>query len=159
MAFGVDGRLGNYPAKAPVNMKPGVQPISMPMYHASPMKREVIDKQIKEWLEAEVIEPSVSPWGFPVVVVFQKGKPRFAVDYRKLNAFTITDEFPIPQQSDIIQALSGSQVLSSFDGLAGFTQVHMADDAKEKTAFCCHLGLFQFKCMPFGLKNGPLIFQ
>lgn len=72
---------------------------------------------------------------------------------------TIPDEFPIPQQSKIIQALSGAQVLSSFDVLAGFTELEMASDAKEKTAFWCHLGLWQFKRMPFSLRNGPSIFQ
>jgi hypothetical protein len=76
-----------------------------------------------------VIEPSVSPWGAPCVVVFRNGKPRLAVDYRKLNAKTIADEFPIPRQSDIIQALSGAQVLSSFDALAGFNQVEMEEEA------------------------------
>lgn len=50
-------------------------------------------------------------------------------------------------------------MLSSFDALAGFTQLEMAHDAKGKTAFRCHLGLWQFKRMPFGLRNGPSIFQ
>jgi hypothetical protein len=60
------------------------------------------------------------------------------VDYRKLNERTIPDEFPIPRQTEILQALSGAQVLSSFDALAGFTQLEMAEDAKEKTAFQSH---------------------
>ncbi|RDB18869.1 hypothetical protein Hypma_014481 [Hypsizygus marmoreus] len=158
-AFGVNGRLGHVSAKVNVPLKPGTQPISVPMYGASPAKREVIDKQVNAWFEAGVIEPSASPWGFPVVVVYRNGKPRLVVDYRKLNAQTIPDEFPIPRQSEIIQALSGSQILSSFDALAGFTQLEMAEEAKEKTAFRCHLGLWQFKRMPFGLRNGPSIFQ
>jgi hypothetical protein len=119
-AFGVGGCLGHVKDKAPIPLKPGTQPISIPMYTASPLKREVIDQQMDLWFEREVIEPSVSPWGTLYVVVFRNGKPRLAVDYRKLNENTITDEFPIPRQSDIIQALSGAQVLSSFDALAGF---------------------------------------
>jgi hypothetical protein len=158
-AFGVNGRLGRIEARVGIPLLPDTQPISEPMYGASPAKREVIDKQMKTWFEADVIEPSVSPWGFPVVISYRNGKPRLVIDYRKLNAKTIPDEFPIPRQSEIIQALSGAQVLSSFDALAGFTQLEMADDAKEKTAFRCHLGLWQFKRMPFGLRNGPSIFQ
>jgi hypothetical protein len=123
------------------------------------MKQEVIDKQVHTWFEAGVIEPSKSPWGFPVVVVYHNGKPCFTMDYQKLNAHTIPDEFPIPQQSEIIQALSGSQVLSSFDTFAGFTQLEMADDMEEKVAFHCHLGLWQFQRMPFGLQNRLSIFQ
>jgi hypothetical protein len=129
------------------------------MYAASPLKHEVIDKQMDLWFEREVIEPSVSPWGALCVVVFRNGKPRLAVDYRKLNEKTIVDEFPIPRQSDIIQALPGAQVLSSFNALAGFNQVEMEEEACEKTAFRSHRGLWQFKRMPFGLQNRPSIFQ
>ena len=158
-AFGVDGRLGHVDAKVPIPLRPGTIPTSLPMYGASPAKREVIDHQVKAWFEAGVIEPSISPWGFPVVVVYRNGKARLVVDYRKLNANTIPDEFPIPRQTEIIQALSGSQVLSSFDALAGFTQLEIQEEDREKTAFRCHLGLWQFRRMPFGLRNGPSIFQ
>jgi hypothetical protein len=72
------------------------QPISLPMYGASPAKREVIDKQMKAWFEVEVIEPSTSPWGFPCVVTYRNSKPRLVIDHHKLNAQTILDEFPIP---------------------------------------------------------------
>lgn len=158
-AFGVGGRLGRVAAKADIPVKPGTQPSSMPMYSASPAKREVIDKQMDLWFERGVIELSNSPWGAPCAVVFRNGKARLAVDYRKLNTDTIPDEFPIPRQSEIIQVLSGAQLLSTFDALAGFNQVEMDDEAKEKTAFRSHRGLWQFRRMPFGLRNGPSIFQ
>lgn len=48
--FGFDGWLGDYPAKARIRTKENVQPISLPMYALSPVKREVIDKQIDTWL-------------------------------------------------------------------------------------------------------------
>ncbi|KAL1658294.1 hypothetical protein GGF50DRAFT_20089, partial [Schizophyllum commune] len=75
-AFGTGGRLGTVPTKVRIHLKPDAQPVSMPGYSASPLKREVIEKQVEEWLEKRVIEPSQSPWGFPVVVVFRNGKPR-----------------------------------------------------------------------------------
>ena len=81
------------------------------------------------------------------------------MDYRKLNAATIPDEFPIPRQSEILASLSGAQVLSSLDALSGFTQLEMAEEDVEKTAFRTHRGLFQFRRLPFGLRNGPSIFQ
>ncbi len=48
---------------------------------------------------------------------------------------TIPDEFPIPRQIDILVALAGSQVLSSLDALASFTQLQLHEDDMEKTAF------------------------
>ena len=137
----------------------GQVPIAVPMYHASPQKREIIDEQLNTWFEQGVIEPSKSPWSAPVVIAYRNGKPRFCIDYRKLNAVTVPDEFPIPRQSDILASLSGAQVLSSLDALSGFTQLELADEDIEKTAFRTHRGLFQFKRLPFGLRNGPSIFQ
>lgn len=158
-AFGLDGRLGHHETRVKINLRPGAKEVSLPPYHASPAKREAIDKQMDSWLSLQVVEPSESSWGSPVLVVYQKGKPRLCVDYRRLNAVTIPDEFPLPRQSDIVQALTGSQWLSTLDALAGFTQMEIDDEDKPKTAFRTHRGLYQFRRMPFGLRNGPGIFQ
>ncbi|KAJ3473690.1 hypothetical protein NLI96_g12874 [Meripilus lineatus] len=158
-AFGFDGRLGHLDTKCRIRTKDNVEPIAVPMYGSSPAKREVIEKQLNVWFQQEVIEPSQSPWSAPVVIVYRNGKARFCIDYRRLNAVTVPDEFPIPRQGEILSALSGAQVLSSLDALAGFTQIEMDPRDVEKTAFRTHKGLFQFKRMPFGLRNGPAIFQ
>ena len=158
-AFGFDGRLGHLDAKVHIRSVDGQVPISGPMYGSSPEKRKIIEAQLDKWFEQGVIEPSRSPWSAPVVIAYRHGKPRFCIDYRKLNAVTIPDEFPIPRQSEILQSLSGAQVLSSLDALSGFTQLELDHDDIEKTAFRTHRGLFQFKRMPFGLRNGLAIFQ
>jgi hypothetical protein len=158
-AFGLDGRLGSHATQVEIRLKPGSAPVSMKPYTASPMKREVIDKQLDAWLSLGVIEPSKSPWAFPVLIVFRNGKPRLCVDYRKLNEMTIPDEYPLPKPSDIRQALSGSQWLSTFDALSGFTQLEITPEDRHLTAFRTHRGLHQFRRLPFGLRNGPSIFQ
>lgn len=143
-AFGFDGRLGHHPSKVHIRTVDGQCPISVPMYNSSPAKKAVIEEQLKTWFELGVIEPSKSPWSAPVVIAYRNGKARFCVDYRKLNAVTIPDEFPIPRQSEILSALSGAQVLSCLDALSGFTQLEFEDSEVEKTAFRTHMGLFQF---------------
>jgi len=158
-AFGFDGRVGSLPTKVHIRTVDGQVPISMPMYHASPQKCEIIDEQLNTWFEQGIIEPSKSPWSAPVIIAYRNGKPRFCIDYRKLNAATIPAEFPIPRQSNILASLSGAQVLSSLDALSGFTQLELAEEDIEKTVFRTHRGLFQFRRLPFGLRNGPLIFQ
>jgi hypothetical protein len=105
------------------------------MYGTSPAKREAIETQIKAWFEQDVIEKSISPWSAPVVIAYPNSKPRFCVDYRKLNAVTIADEFPIPRQTEILSSLAGSQVVSSLDALSGFTQLEINPDHVKKTAF------------------------
>ncbi len=118
-----------------------------------------MDKQLDARFQQGIIKPSKSPWSAPVVIAYRNGKPRFCVDYRCLNAQTIPDEFPIHRQSKILSTLSGAQVLSSLDALSGFTQLEIHEDDVEKTAFHTHQGLFQCLHLPFGLQNGPSIFQ
>ena len=105
------------------------------MAGSSPEKRSIINEQIDTWFKQGVIEPSKSLWSVPVVIAYHNGKPRFCVDYRKLNAVTIPDEFPILRQSEILTSLSGAQVLSSLDALSRFTQLELAEEDIEKTAF------------------------
>ena len=158
-AFGLDGKLGNYPGRVEVEMKAGTTPISLPPFHASPANREVIDKQMDVWIELGVIEPSKSPWAAPVFIVYRNSKPRMVIDLRKFNERVIPDEFPLPKQEDILQALNGSQWLTTLDALSGFTQLTLSDSAAEKLAFRTHRGLWQFRRMPFGYRNGPAVFQ
>jgi hypothetical protein len=67
-AFGFDGRLGHYPGRVHVRTADGQVPIALPMYSSSPEKRRVIEEQLDKWFELGVIEPSISPWGAPVVI-------------------------------------------------------------------------------------------
>ena len=88
------------------------------------------------------------------------GKVRVCVDYRKINTITKADQYPIPRIDDIFTFLSGKRWFSTFDANKGFHQVQMQEDSdKEKTAFRSHVGLKQYTRMPFGLKNGPAVFQ
>ena len=55
--------------------------------------------------------------------------------------------------------MSGCKVFSALDGTGAYHAVHMEDHAREKTAFACHKGTFQFKRLAFGLCNAPATFS
>jgi hypothetical protein len=160
-AFSLDGRIGDYSdIKYTIKLKEDAEPVSMPPYHASPEKRRDIDKQIDKWFSQGVIRESDSPWGAPVIVVYRNGKARVCIDYRRVNAVTQADEYPLPRQTDILRALSGSQWLSTFDALSGFHQLEIVEEHRHITAFRTHkYGLLEFTQLPFGLRNGPAVFQ
>jgi hypothetical protein len=143
-AFGFDGRLGHLKSEVRIELAPGTKPILMPPYYASPAKREVIDKQIDLWLSQGVIEESKSPWGAPVIIIYQNNKPRVRIDFRRLNKVTVADQHPIPKQTDILQALSGAQYLSVFNALSGFTQLEFEEESKPIMAIRTHQGLHHF---------------
>ena len=111
-------------------------------------------------MEKDVIQPSVSPWASSIVLVQKKGgSTRFCVDYRKVNAVTRKDAYPLPRIDDALDTLAGSKPFSTLDLISGYWQVEMNSDDQEKTAFCTLDGLFEFKVMPFGLCNAPATFQ
>ena len=135
-------------------------PIKMRPYRAPLNKREVIDKTVDEMLDAGIISRSRSPWSFPVVIVDKKdGSKRFCVDFRKLNQVTKRNSYPLPVIDDILALLGNSKYFSSLDLKSGYWQVSMNEHDKEKTAFACHRGLFEFNVMPFGLSNAQAVFQ
>ena len=111
-------------------------------------------------LEAKVIERSQSPWSFPLVVVKKKdGSDRMCVDFRTLNKIVRPVSFPLPLIDDILSLLGDAKYFTALDLKSGYWQVQLEEDSKEKTAFACHRGLFQFNVMHFGLSNAPAVFQ
>lgn len=126
----------------------------------SPQQREVIREHISKMLNDGIIQESYSPWSSPVVLVPKKdGTTRFAIDYRKLNEITKKDVYAIPRIDDTIDAMGNSQWFSTLDLASGYWQVAVREQDKEKTAFVCHEGLYEFNVMPFGLTNAPATFQ
>ncbi len=135
-------------------------PIRQQCYRLPLAKRESVEKCVEEMLEDGVIRPSDSPWASPITLVPKKdGSTRFCVDYRRLNMVTRKDAHPLPHIQDIFDQLKGSTVFSTLDMKSGYWQVPMAESSIPKTAFTCHLGLFEFTRLPFGLTNAPAIFQ
>jgi hypothetical protein len=79
------------------------KPIKLRPYPTPIKHREIIGNTIKEMLEAKIIEPSNSPWSFPVVLVKKSdGCLRFCVDFRQLNKIIKDDAWPLPRIDEIL---------------------------------------------------------
>jgi len=80
-----------------------------------------------------VIEESKSPWMLPAVLVKKKDDTIdtiFYIDFRKLNAVTKKDSYPLPQIDDIFDQLSGNAWY--LDLKSGYWQIKIRSEDREK---------------------------
>ena len=84
---------------------------------------------------------------------------RMCIDFRKLNAATRKDHFPLPFIDQMLERLAGKAYFCFLDGYSGYYQIVVAPEDQEKTTFTCSFGTFAYRRMPFGLCNAPATFQ
>ena len=135
-------------------------PIKQHPYRVNPLKLEIMRKEVAYMLENDLIEASSSEWSSPCVLVPKPdGTYRFCTDFRQVNKVTKSDSYPIPRVDDCVDRVGNAKFVSKLDLLKGYWQVPLTTRAKEISAFATPDGLYQYKVMPFGMKNAPATFQ
>ena len=86
-------------------------------------------------------------------------KVRVCIDYRKLNAATRKDHFPLPFIDQMLERLAGHEYYYFMDGYSGDNQIPIALEDQEIMTFTCPFGTFAYRRVPFGLCNAPATFQ
>ncbi|CAN6548172.1 unnamed protein product [Malus baccata var. baccata] len=145
----------------------------------NPLMMEVVKKGIIKLLDCGVIYPiSDSRWVSPVQCVLKKYGVtvvanaenelvptririswRVCIDYKKLNATTRKNHFPLPFIDQMLERLGSYAFYCFLDGYFGYNQIVIAPEDQEKTTFTCPFGTFAYRRMPFGLCNAPATFQ
>ena len=136
------------------------EPICQRFYRVPLEKRHHLGAEVQYMIDNGLAVPSNSSWASPCVLV---GKPdktdRFCTDYRKVNAVTKPDYFPLPRREDCVDAVGSARFVSKFDLLKGYWQVLLTPCAQEISAFITPSGLYSYRVMSFGLLNAPATFQ
>ncbi|CAM8968604.1 unnamed protein product [Rhodiola kirilowii] len=160
-------------------LEDGAKPTRELQRRLNPIMMEIVQKEIQKLLDADVIYPiSDSQWVSPVHVVPKKsgitvekdaeGKMvttrvkngwRMCIDYKKLNAVTRKDHFPLPFIDQMLDRLAGKPYFCFLDGFSGYNQIPIAPEDQEKTTFTYPFGTFALRRMSFGLCNAPGTFQ
>ena len=132
-------------------------PVRLPPYRIPHAFKEEVHK---EMLACGIIESSTSEWASPMVTVRKKDNSlRLCVDYRRLNARSAGDAYPMPRVEDLIDRVGNATFITTLDLTKGYWQGSVAEEDKPKTAFTTPYGLYQFTRMPFGLQGAPATFQ
>lgn len=131
------------------------RPYRVPESLIKPLKEE-----LKMMLEMDIIEPSTSAWSSPIVIVPKKdGTLRVCLDFRKLNAVSKFDAYPMPRIDELVERIGRAKYITTLDLCKGYWQVPLEKTSREYTAFRTPVGLYHFKTMPFGLHGAPATFQ
>ena len=135
-------------------------PVRSHPYRIPPMWKDDVKAQIDKLLEWGIIRPSTSPWSSSIVTAKKKdGGVRICVDYRAVNAVTDPDPYQMPLIDEILEMLATAKFISKIDLTKGFHQIPINPSDCQKTAFCTPWAKYEYCFMPFGLRNGPAVFQ
>ena len=110
--------------------------------------QQELEQELASLLHTGCIEPSNSPYSSALALVRKKnGALHVCVDYRGVNESTIPNQYLIPRIDELIDMMGKNKpkVFTSLDLIKGYHQIKMTNDSKLKTAFTCHMGLYQYR--------------
>ncbi|TKS65422.1 Retrovirus-related Pol polyprotein from transposon opus [Collichthys lucidus] len=135
-------------------------PIKQHAYRCPYDKRKLMKKEVAYLVEHGLARPSCSPWSSPCLLAPKSdGTPRFCTDFRRVNAVTVPDSFPLPRMDDCIDSVGPAVCITKLDLLKGYWQVPLTQRASDISAFVTPDAFMQYTVMAFGMRNAPATFQ
>lgn len=136
------------------------RPVRQHAYRVNSVKRSVMQQEVDYLLDNGLAKPSSSPWSSPCILVPKSdGSFRFCTDFRKVNALTVPDNYPLPRMEDCVDNVGYANFVSKLDMLKGYWQIPLSSRASDIAAFITPDAFAQYTAMAFGLRNAPATFQ
>ncbi|MBW0482926.1 hypothetical protein O181_022641 [Austropuccinia psidii MF-1] len=139
-----------------------------PMLRRSPYPesletRKEIEKHINDLLEMDVIRKighnEIVEITTPVLITCHDGKSRLCGDFRDLNNYTKADRYPIPRIPHALDKLAKARYINKMDCIKGFHQNGVKPNSMKLLRIICHMGIYEYNRIPFGINNAPAHLQ
>ena len=135
-------------------------PVQSRARRLAPDKLAVAKAELDKLVKLGVAKRGKSEYASPLMVASKPdGGWRVCGDYRRLNAQTTDDKYPVRSLQDFTTDLHGKKIFSKIDLFKGYHQIPVADEDVCKTGVITPFGLYLFPRTPFGLKNAGQDFQ
>lgn len=154
-------------AQQQIHLKPGVTPTYTKPFRNPYHQRHIAIEHVEKMKEDDIIEPSISAWNSPLLIVPKKSmnkdgtrQYRVVIDYRKLNERIEMDKYPLPNIHDLLDQLGSAKIFTCMDLSQGYYQVELEEASRPCTAFITPDGKhYQMKRLPMGLNVSPSAFS
>jgi len=101
--------------------------------------------KVKAYLDKNLAKGYITPSkaSYLLLVLFAlktNGDLRFYIDYRKLNALTKRNRYPLPLIKEVISKLRGYKYLTRLDIIATFNKIRIDPESEDLTTFTTGIG-------------------
>lgn len=136
------------------------KPIKQSPYRVNPNRAEIIKEELEYMLRWGLVEAASSEWSSPVTLVPKPdGSHRFCIDYRKVNAVTRKDSYPLPRVESCIDEVGRANFITKIDMLKGYWQIPLTERARKISCFTTLGRTYICNVLPFGMTNAPATYQ
>ncbi|XP_056691831.1 uncharacterized protein [Spinacia oleracea] len=144
-----------------LNVNREVRPVKQKKRTFSTEKNVAIQEEISKLLAAKFMEECDYPEWLANVVMVKKANDqwRMCVDFADLNRAYPKDCYPLPRIDQLVDSTSGHALLSFMDAFSGYHQISLLESDRKKAAFITDAGVYNYRAMPFGLKNAGATYQ
>lgn len=121
IVFKTDGRLSQTCSTRHSIQLMDEKPFRVPLRRYSEEKCVVIREQLESMLAEGIVEPCTSPYCSPIVIARKKdGRPRFCINYRRINEITEDTAQPILRIPHALKDLGTTRIFSTLDLKSGY---------------------------------------
>jgi len=130
------------------------------LYHMSDYKLQKMKNYLIEYLNKNFISFSSTSYASFILFVEKKdGSLRFCVDYRKLNALTKRNRYPLLLIDETLARIQGSKYLTRLNIIVVFNKLRMHSKSEDLTIFITSFDFYKYHVMSFELINGSTFYQ